>query len=238
MKRLLTALALAALAACAQKNPPQPELRGEITEAPAQTTTAVAADIPAGAYTLDKAHTSLLFRVNHLGFSHYTARFRRFDAQLQFDPAHLTATKLTAKVDARSIETDFPDPAQVDFNAQLQSEQWLNTAQFPEMAFQTTNVEDTGNNGMRVHGDLTLRGVTRPIVLDATFNGGYAGHPMDPHARIGFSAHGVLRRSEFGISLGIPAPGTTMGVGDEVEIVIESEFNGPPTRSAQAAPST
>ena len=65
------------------------------------------------------------------------------------------------------------------------------------------------------------------MVLEATFNGGYAGHPLDPHARIGFSAHGTLLRSEFGISYGIPAPGTTMGVSDAVEVVLEAEFNGP-----------
>lgn len=81
---------------------------------------------------------------------------------------------------------------------------------------------------LRVRGDLTLHGVTRPIVLEATFNGGYAGHPMDPNARIGFSAQGTLKRSEFGIAQGIPAPGTTMGVSDEVNVVIEAEFTGPP----------
>ena len=80
---------------------------------------------------------------------------------------------------------------------------------------------------LRVRGDLTLQGVTRPIVLEATFNGGYAGHPMDPNARIGFSAQGTLKRSEFGIAQGIPAPGTTMGVSDEVNVVIEAEFTGP-----------
>jgi len=51
---------------------------------------------------------------------------------------------------------------------------------------------------------------------------------MDPHARIGFCAHATLRRSEFGIALGIPAPGTTMGVGDEVEVILETELAGPP----------
>jgi polyisoprenoid-binding protein YceI len=72
--------------------------------------------------------------------------------------------------------------------------------------------------------------VTRPVALDATYNGGYAGHPMDPHARIGFSARGALRRSEFGIAAGIPAPGSLMGVGDEIEVIIEAEFSGPPLK--------
>ena len=64
-------------------------------------------------------------------------------------------------------------------------------------------------------------------MLDASYNGGYAGHPMDPNARIGFSARGKFQRSDFGVSIGIPEPGTNMGVGDEVEVVLESEFNGP-----------
>ncbi len=145
--------------------------------------------MPAGDYKMDPAHSTLIFRVNHMGFSKYTARFRRFDAQLRFDPRNLTATQLTATVDPRSIETDFPDP-KYNFNAELAGEQWLDAAKFPEIAFRTTRVEDLGNQAMRVHAELTMHGVTRPIVLDATYNGGYVGHPMDPHARVGFSAHG------------------------------------------------
>jgi polyisoprenoid-binding protein YceI len=65
-------------------------------------------------------------------------------------------------------------------------------------------------------------------VLDTHYNGGYAGQPMEPNARIGFSARGSFKRSDFGISYGIPAPGTTMGVGDEVQVILETEFSGPP----------
>ena len=81
-----------------------------------------------------------------------------------------------------------------------------------------------------------LHGVTRPIVLEATYNGGYSGHPMDPQARVGFSAQGTLRRSDFGIAGGIPGVGSNMGVGDQVAIVIESEFQGPPKAPAAEAP--
>ena len=189
---------------------------------------AATANVPAGAYTLDRTHASLIFRVNHLGFSNYTARFKRFDAKLQFDPANLAASKVTASVDVDSLETDFPDPARLDFNAVLKGAAWLDVAQFPRMEFASSHIDVTGVNTLRIHGDLTLHGVTRPIVLEATFNGGYAGHPMDPNARIGFSAQATLKRSEFGIAYGIPAPGTTMGVSDELAVVIEAEFTGPP----------
>lgn len=227
--RVMTACAFFALAAWLPEN----WVASQNAPVPAATTPAVT-EAPAGGYTLDKAHASLIFRVNHLGFSNYTARFKRFDAQLQFDPAKPTASRVSATVDARSLETDFPDPAKLDFNAMLQNEQWLNTAHFPEMTFRSTAVELTGPSTARIRGDFTLRGVTRPVILNAKFNGGYKGHPMDPQARIGFSAHGSLKRSEFGIAFGVPAPGSTMGVGDDVEIVIEAEFTGPPLPAAAA----
>ena len=236
MKRYALLLALAALAACSQKNALS-QAHSEPVGEPSQAA-ALAGNAPAAEYKLDKAHSKLLFRVSHMGFSRYMARFLRLDAQLHFDPRNLAATQLTATVDPRSIETDYPDP-KYDFNAELQGEHWLDAAKFPEITFRTTRVEDLGNRQMRVHGELTLRGVTRPLVLDATYNGGYAGHPYDPQARVGFSAHGTLRRSEFGISGGIPQAGTNIGVGDSVEIVIESEFSGPPAprADAPAAPS-
>ena len=196
--------------------------------------TPAATEAKAGAYKLDKAHASLIFRVNHLGFSQYTARFRRFDAELQFDPAKPAAMSVSATVDPASIETDFPDPAKLDFNAELRGDKFLDTGKFPAITFRSTAVELTGANTARVKGELALHGVTRPMALDVTFNGGYAGHPMDPQSRIGFSARGVLKRSEFGMGYGIPAPGTTMGVSDAVEVLIEAEFNGPPMTPAKS----
>ncbi len=182
------------------------------------------APVPAGAYTVDKAHTSLLFRVSHMGFSTYTGRFARIDAALQFDPAHLAASRVTVNIDPRSIAAD---NAPSGFLQTLAGEGWLDAEHYPELTFRSTSVEVTGPNTFRIHGELTLHGVTKPLILDARYNGGYAGHPMDPHARVGFSASGSLKRSDFGISFGIPAPGTTMGVGDEVNVVLETEFNGP-----------
>ena len=93
------------------------------------------------------------------------------------------------------------------------------------MTFRSTAVEVTGSDRARITGDLELHGITSPVTLEATFNGGYASHPLDPFgARIGFSARGTLSRSAFGISEGVPPPGSDFGVGDAVEIVIEAEF--------------
>jgi polyisoprenoid-binding protein YceI len=183
------------------------------------------AAIPKGAYEIDKLHTSLLFRVNHIGFSKYTGRFTRVDAKLEFDPARLAASRVSVTIDPRSIQAD---NVPSDFLEMLTSKDWLNATEFPAMTFRSTNVEVTGKDTFRLHGDLTLHGVTKPVVLDASFNGGYASHPMEPNARIGFSARGSFKRSDFGVTIGIPAPGTTMGVGDEVQVILETEFRGPP----------
>jgi polyisoprenoid-binding protein YceI len=199
---------------------------------------AFAADIPAGVYKLDKTHASLTFRVSHMGFSNYTARFKRFDATLNLDPAKPAAATLSATVDAASLETDFPTPEVVDFNAQLRGPEWLDAAKFPAMTYRSTRTELTGPATARISGELTLRGVTKPVTLNATFNGGYPGMAgFDPAARIGFSAKGVLNRSDFGVAYGIPPPGSIMGVSDAVEIIIEAEFNGPPLPTVPPAKS-
>lgn len=199
--------------------------RSDPAPMPAETARVIQ-DLPAGAWRLDRAHGSLIFRVDHLGFSNYTARFTRWDATLNLDPRNPGAASLVAEVDATSIETDYPDPATLDFNATLRGETWLDTARHPKMIFRSTKVTLTGPRTATITGDLTLRGVTRPVTLEARFNGGYASNPYDPGgARTGFSARGVLNRGDFGIDYGIPAPGTTMGVSNAVEIIIEAEFS-------------
>src|SRR6187549_1783366 len=185
--------------------------------------------VPAGAYTLDKPHTSLIFRVSHMTFSNFTGRFTNISAKLDFDPAHLANSRISVTIDPRSISSD---NAPAGFLEMLSGKDWLDAQKFPQMAFRSKAVDVTGANTFRIRGELTLHGVTRPITLDASYNGGYAGQPMDPHARIGFSARGKFKRSDFGVSIGIPAPGSNMGVGDEVEVVFESEFTGPPLARA------
>ena len=192
----------------------------------------VAQQVPAGNYKLDKTHASLIFRVDHLGFSNYTARFKNFDATLDFDPANPTKSRVEATVDVASLETDFPNSKKINFNKMLQSNSWLGAAKFPKIKFVSKEIKITGKNSADIIGELSLHGVTHPLTLNATFNGGYASHPMDPSgARIGFSAKGSLNRSDFGIAFGIPAAGTKMGVSDKVEIILEVEFNKPVTKN-------
>lgn len=97
------------------------------------------------------------------------------------------------------------------------------------MTYRSSSLEMMGANTARVPGLFTLKGVSKPAVLDVTFNGGYAGMAdFDPRARIGISARGTLNRSDFNMEYGLPPKGTHMGVGDSVEFVIEAEFSGPP----------
>lgn len=223
----LTALTSAILlAACSPKQTDAPATAQETTVA------TPIPDVPAGAYTLDKSHASLIFRVDHLGFSNYTGKFKTFDAQLQFDPKNLAVSSVTATIDPRSLDIDNPPAGFVD---ELLSKNWLDADQFPEMTFKSHAVVVVSPTKARISGDFTLHGVTKPVELEVKFNGGYAGHPMDPHARIGFSAHGVLKRGDFGIAYGIPEAGTKMGVSDEVSIIIEAEFSGPPLATAAPA---
>jgi polyisoprenoid-binding protein YceI len=182
------------------------------------------APIPAGAYKLDESHASLLFRVDHLGFSKYTGRFSTFDAQLQFDPQNPSASSVQVSIDPNSLQLENP-PA--GFIATLLGEQWLDTKKFPQMTFRSTKVARSGSD-LRIDGEMTFHGVTQPMTLVAKFNGGYAGHPYDPNARIGFSARGTLKRSAFGVAYGVPEPGSTFGVSDAVEVIVEAEFSGPP----------
>jgi polyisoprenoid-binding protein YceI len=209
----VTAIALAAYLPMERQNERAEAAKSLVTEA------------PAGIYNIDLSHADLSFRLKHLGFSLYTARFTKFTAQLNFDPLKPAAMSVTTIVDPYSLA--LPSPPAGFLNTLLGPE-WLDAAQFPQIVFRSTDVEMTGTSSMRITGDLTLHGITKPIVLNATFNGGYAGHPFDPNGRVGFSARGTFKRSDFGIVIGIPEPGTSMGVGDELEVIIEAEFTGPP----------
>lgn len=224
MKRIAVAMSLVMLASCSQQAGKEAE---KLAPAPAPVAKPAIPDLPAGSYSLDKAHASLLFRVDHLGFSKYTGRFSTFDAKLQLDPANPATASLEVTVDPMSLAVENPPAGFLDT---LRGPEWLDGGTFPAITFKSTKVTPTGADTADVTGDFTLHGVTKPLVLKVRFNGGYAGHAMDPNARIGFSATGQLKRSDYGIAFGIPGPGSKMGVSDEVDIIVETEFTGPPLK--------
>ncbi len=172
-----------------------------------------AAALRAGDYEIDPDHAALIFRVDHLGFSDFVGRFEKFDAVLDFDPDNPEAARIEAIIDIGSL-----DIANDEFAGTLKGGQWLNAANFPEARFVSRSMEITGEKSGIVTGDLTLGGVTAPVQLTVTFNGG-ARDPLRSGAYVvGFSAAGSFDRTEFGIDRfsGI--------VGDEISIEIEAEF--------------
>lgn len=179
---------------------------------------------PAGHYTLDKEHASLILRVDHMGFSNFTARFADFDVSADLDPKHPERSHVDATIDPNSLASDNPPAGFLDM---LHGAQWLDAGKFPKIEFHSTKIVMTSPQTARVTGAFMLHGITKPLTMNVRFNGGYAGFALDPHARVGFSADGTLMRSAFGIAFGIPAKGTKMGVGDKVTFHIEAELSGP-----------
>jgi polyisoprenoid-binding protein YceI len=193
-----------------------------VAQAPAQS---APTELPAGNYILDTTHASVVWRVSHLGLSNYTARFAGISATLNIDPKNPSNAQLIASVDPRNIRTDYPNAAEKDFDKKLaEDKEWFNAGKFPAITFTSHKVEMTGPTTARMVGDLTMLGVTPPLTLHATYNGGYLNKPFAPEgiAGIGFSATGTLKRSEWGFNTYVPA------IGDEVQVQIEAEFHSAP----------
>jgi polyisoprenoid-binding protein YceI len=169
------------------------------------------AKVPAGAYVLDKRHASLVARVPHLGgFSRYTLRFTGLDGSFTYDPANWQATKLTFTVDPRSADTG--DPA---FNKDIAG--FLGADKYPAITFTSTAVNADANGQGTVTGDLDFHGVTKPVTLNATFNGVGPGL-TGLGTRVGFSGTTRIKRSDFG------ATAVSQWAGDDVDLEFEVEF--------------
>lgn len=169
-------------------------------------------ELPEGAYQIDPDHATLLFKIDHLGFSTLVGRFDRFDATLDLDPESPEATRLTALIEVASLNLGVPA-----FEEDLRGPGWFDVARFPEARFESRTVEITGDATGRVAGDLTLRGVTQPVTLDVTFNGG-GSSLLTGRYTLGFAATGTVSRSAFGLGAFAPA------IGDEVVLEIHAEF--------------
>ena len=175
--------------------------------------------IPSGVYELDLAHASIVWKVDHLGLSNYTARFNKFDATLNLDADNPEESRIEVSIDPTSVDTDFPYADQKDFNAKLVNDQrFFNADAFPKITFTSTDIDVTGDRTGQITGDLSFLGVTKPVTLDVTMNGYLEEHPFAGVPAIGFSGEATITRSDWGMDWGIG------NVGDEVEILIEAEF--------------
>lgn len=166
-----------------------------------------------GNYKLDKDHANILFNLSHLSFSHYFGRFNNMDGTLTFDANAPQNSKVNISVDVSSIDTN-----NATLEGELKSSQWFDTPKFPNATFSSTRIEKLSETTGKVYGDLTLHGVTKPIVLDVTFNGAGTNPVKTDLVMLGFSGQTTIKRSDFGISQYIPM------VGDEVTLTIEAEF--------------
>ncbi|HZV37260.1 MAG TPA: YceI family protein [Pseudoxanthomonas sp.] len=162
-------------------------------------------------YKLDPNHTNVLASWNHFGFSNPSVGFSQVEGTLVYD---------ADKVSASSVEVSLPINGlwafSALFNEHLNSADWFDSAQFPTATFKSTKVEAAGEGKLKVTGDLTIRGITKPVVLDATLNKA-ADHPLGKRAAIGFNATATVKRSDFGLAKYVP------NVSDEVQIRITTE---------------
>ena len=175
--------------------------------------TRVPAEVQAGTYKLDAGHGKITWKVNHLGFSTYIGQFINVSADLTLDPANPANSTLTATVPLADVA-----PNDDGLKAHLQTPDFFNTAEFPTATFVAKSivVDREDPTEADVIGDLTLHGVTRSVTLEVEFN--QAGPSMGNTYKVGFDGETTIRRSEFGMSYGLPA------IGDEVELHIEGEF--------------
>lgn len=165
-----------------------------------------------GSYQIDPAHTSVLFKINHMGMSTFVGRFNELDASLEFDPAHMENAKLTALIKIPSIDVN-----NKDLEDTLKGSSWFDADKYPQALFKTETVVMLDDSHAKFSGNLTLHGVTAPIVLNVVFNG--AGNNMlSGKYTLGFTANTRFKRSQFGMDYLIPA------VGDDVDVEVFAEF--------------
>lgn len=188
---------------------------------PAQHQTIERGELRGGAFALDLEHATIHWKVDHLGFSQFVGRFDRFDASLDFDPAAPEAAVLEVVVDTGSVSTHVPG-----FADELRGPGWLASERHPEARFVSRAITVTGPATGTIEGELTLLGVTEPVSLEVTFNGG-ATNFVTGRYTLGFAATAVLDRTAFGLTTLAPA------IGREVTLEIHAEFVATDARAAR-----
>lgn len=165
----------------------------------------------ADTYRIDPAHTSVLLKANHIGFSNVYLKVRDVEGEFVFDKEKPEKSSVTVTMKADSI-----DGFHEKFNEHLHSADFFQTDAYPIITFASTGIEVTGENTAKITGDLTIKGLTQPATLNVTLN--KAGqNPFSSDYRAGFSGTATIKRSDYGITYALPA------VADEVGIVLEVE---------------
>lgn len=164
-------------------------------------------------YTLDPTHSHLGFVARHLVVSKVRGQFRKFDTQLELDPANWSASKVSVTIDTASIDTGI-----VDRDNHLRSADFFDAPNFPAATFKSTRIEGTAD-ALKITGDLTIRGTTKPVTLAAEF----LGEAKDPwgNTKAGFSARATLDRREFGLTWNKALETGGMLVSEKIELEID-----------------
>jgi polyisoprenoid-binding protein YceI len=174
--------------------------------------------VTGGTYAADSNHTMVVWQVDHLGFSNYTGIFGDVTGTLVLDPKNPAASKVDVTIPVAKVTT-----ASAGLTAHLLREgkdggkpDFFGPAPADAKFVSTSVVLDKDGDEAKVIGNLTLNGVTKPVTLDVDFHG--AGTGMNKKETVGFEAEATIKRSDFGVSMGIPF------VSDEVELKIHAAF--------------
>jgi len=172
----------------------------------------LATNISPGVYELEENHAYLGFSYSHLGLSKPQLQFAEFDADLNLDGNDMANSTVSITIDATSVVTALPELDEV-----LRGSDFLDVANHPEIGFSSTGYRETSENSGVLTGDLSVAGVTTPVMLDVTINQA-AMNPLNRREMIGFAASGTVSRSDLGMS------GFEQMVADELELNIQVEF--------------
>ena len=178
-------------------------------------------------FTFDKVHSEFGFKVRHF-VSKVGGRFTKFDGTIEIDRANPAASSVKLKIEAASIDTG--NPAR---EKHLNSPDFFDTAKFPEITFNSTKIVAKSKDMYEVTGNLTVKGVTKPVVLTVAANG----FANDGHGgqKAGFDVTGKINRKDFGVSWNSMVDGNAM-LGDDVDILITVEANKKKAEAPATAP--
>jgi polyisoprenoid-binding protein YceI len=167
-------------------------------------------------WNIDLAHSAIHFSVRHMVVSKTRGRFAKWGGQLQFDPKELTKGSVNVEIEPVSVDTG---DAQRD--GHLRSPDFFDVEKFPKASFKSTKITEKGEGKLTILGDLTLHGVTKPITLEAS----YEGSGKDPWGgeRAGFSATTTITRADFGVNFNKALDAGGVLVGEKVELNLEIE---------------
>ena len=177
-------------------------------------------------WNIDTVHSGINFTIRHMVVSKVRGRFTKYAGRVTLDDADLTRSAVEATIDASSIDTGTPQR-----DTHLRSPDFLDVERYPEIRFRGTRIHKLGDDRYHLAGDLTIRDVTRPILLDVE----YGGRAKDPwgNERIGFIAKTSLDRKDFGLHWNQVLEAGGVLVGDRVDI--ELEVQAVRAAAAQAA---